>query len=255
MKEVILRKEDVNRGNLILINKKYPIRIKEDEIIRDLAIVNEKYMGHLLNKDVVKLLNRILNKLDSKEQIVPVSGFRPRKEQIDLYDTSVKENGLEFTRKFVARPDESEHQSGLAIDLGENKPDIDFICPDFPYYGIFNKFREEANKNGFIERYKKGKEEITGISQEPWHFRFVGFPHSVIIEENGYALEEYHEFIRKFDSIDNSYKFKNYCIFFVKSIGEMQSIFIEDDFEYDISGNNMDGFIITLYKYLGWFTL
>lgn len=246
MKEIILRKEDIYRGNLILINKKYPIRIKEEEIIKNLTIVNEKYMGHLLNKSVVKVLNRILTKLDSKEQIVPVSGFRARKEQMDLYDTSVKENGLEFTQKFVARPDESEHQSGLAID---------FICPDFPYYGIFNEFREEAKINGFIERYKAGKEDITGISQEPWHFRFVGFPHSVIIEENGYALEEYHEFIRKFDSIDNSYKYKNYCIFFVKSIEEKQSIFLEDDFEYDISGNNIDGFIITLYKYLGWLTM
>lgn len=255
MKEIILNKEDIYKGNLILINKKYPIKIKEDEIIKNLAIVDDNYKEHLLNKNVANVLKQILNKICSKEQIVPVSGFRSKKEQIDLYSSSVRENGLEFTQKFVARPDESEHQSGLAIDLGENKPDIDFICPEFPYYGIFNEFRNEAKRNGFIERYKKGKEDITGIAQEPWHFRFVDHPHSAIIEEKGYALEEYHEFIRKYDSIENSYRYENYNIFYVKSIDDRQTIKIEDDFEYNISGNNIDGFIITLHKYLGWFTL
>ena len=246
MKEVILRRKDIYKGDLILINKKHLIRIDEAEIIRDLIEFDDNYNEHLLNKKVVKVLKEVLNTINSEEKIVPVSGFRTRKEQSDLYDSSIKENGLEFTEKFVARPDESEHQSGLAIDLGENKKDIDFICPEFPYYGVFNEFREVAAQNGFIERYKKDKENITRISQEPWHFRFIGFPHSVIIEEKGFALEEYHQFIRKYNSVDNSLKYKDYQILFVKSIEEIQSIYIEDDLKYNISGNNIDGFIITL---------
>lgn len=246
MKEVILRRKDIYKGSLILINKKYPIRIDEAEIIRDLTEFDDNYKEHLLNKKIVKVLKKVLNTINSEEKIVPVSGFRSRKEQSDLYDTSIRENGLEFTERFVARSDESEHQSGLAIDLGENKEEIDFICPDFPYYGVFNEFREVATQNGFIERYKKDKENITGISQEPWHFRFIGFPHSVIIEEKGFALEEYHEFIREYSSIDNPLKYKDYQILFVKSFEENQSIYIEDDLKYNISGNNIDGFIITL---------
>lgn len=254
MKTILLKKEDMYRGNLILINKKYPIRINEQEIINNLVAVDNKYNKHLVNKNTAKVLRNILNKINSEDNIVPVSGFRSKQEQIDLYRNSVREHGLKFTQKFVAKPDESEHQSGMAIDLGENKNNIDFICPDFPYDGIFKEFREEAKKAGFIERYKEGKENITGISKEPWHFRYVGCPHSVIIEEKGFALEEYHDFIRKYTSVDNSYKYKYknklVQLFFIRSTADIQELHVEDDFKYEVSGNNHDGFIITLFKNL-----
>lgn len=64
----------------------------------------------------------------------------------------LQENGTEFTAKFVAMPGHSEHQTGLAIDLGLRQPDIDFIRPAFPYEGICQKFRELAPAFGFIER-------------------------------------------------------------------------------------------------------
>ena len=103
------------------------------------------------------------------------------------------ERGIDFARKYVALPACSEHETGLAIDLALNAPDIDFICPEFPRTGICRKFRELAPYYGFIERYQKAKEPITGISEEPWHFRYVGTPHSVVIAEKGLSLEEYVE--------------------------------------------------------------
>ena len=145
MKRIVLRSKDIYRGNLILINQKHPIQIKEEEIIKDLTPIGNCLSEHFINKNTAKALQYILNKINSEDRIIPVSGFRSRREQIDLYKSSVRDNGLEFTQQFVAKPDESEHQSGMAIDLGENKRDIDFICPDFPYNGVFNKFREEAN--------------------------------------------------------------------------------------------------------------
>lgn len=111
-----------------------------------------------------------------------------------------------FTKKFVALPYCSEHQTGLAMDLGLNKEEIDFICPDFPYEGICQEFREAAPSYGFVERYIKGKEKITGISAEPWHFRYVGTPHAKIMEEHGWVLEEYLSFLRTFDC-DHPYIF------------------------------------------------
>ncbi|ABW20388.1 D-alanyl-D-alanine carboxypeptidase family protein [Alkaliphilus oremlandii] len=252
MKRIVLRSKDIYRGNLILINQKHPIQIKEEEIIKDLTPIGNCLSEHFINKNTAKALQYILNKINSEDRIIPVSGFRSRREQIDLYKSSVRDNGLEFTQQFVAKPDESEHQSGMAIDLGENKRDIDFICPDFPYNGVFNKFREEAKKCGFIERYKEGKESITGISKEPWHFRYVGYPHSVIIEEKGFALEEYHDFIKNYTSIEHSFKYKDennlIQLFFVKSTEDVQTFYIEDDSKYEVSGNNQDGFIITLFK-------
>jgi D-alanyl-D-alanine dipeptidase/carboxypeptidase len=248
MKEVLLRPEDIHNGNLILINKNHPIRINEKHIIENLEPIDDNHSEHLVNKRVANILKRILNDIGSEGRIVPVSGFRSKKEQSDLYDSSITENGIEFTQKFVAKPDESEHQSGLAIDLGENKSEIDFICPDFPYYGIFNEFREAAIQDGFIERYKESKENITGISKEPWHFRFIGFPHSAIIEEKELALEEYHEFIKNYDTLEKAFKYKNYRIFYVKLMEDEKYIYLEDDIEFDVSGNNIDGFIFTLYN-------
>lgn len=248
MKKIKLRKEDIYYGNLILINKYNPIKIEESEIESDLVYLCDT--RHLLNKDVAELIHQILDRIDTKNEIVAVSCFRSKEEQEEIYNSSVKDNGIEFTKKYVARPDESEHQSGLAIDLGENKDNIDFICPDFPYYGVFNEFRKEAVKYGFIERYKGNKEFITGISQEPWHFRYIGYPHSAIMEEKDLSLEEYHVFLKDFILEENSFKYRDdkyiWKIFYIEGAVDVEILEISDTYDYTISGNNRDGFIITL---------
>lgn len=250
MKSVKLSREEMYHGNLILINQYNPIRIKENELKEDLTSVCNT--SHLLRKDAAELIHQILEKIDGKNEIVPVSCFRTKGDQKEIYNNSIKENGIEFTRKYVARPDESEHQSGLAIDLRKNSPDIDFICPDFPYYGVFNEFRAKAIKKGFIERYKEDKESITGISKEPWHFRYIGYPHSVIMEERGFCFEEYHDFLKKSTSMDNSFQYKDgkyiWKIYYIEARQDVEQIEISDDYDFYISGNNSDGFIISQYK-------
>ena len=121
----------------------------------------------------------------------PVSGWRSFEEQTDIYQNSLVKNGRSFTRKYVALPGHSEHQTGLAIDLGLRGPELDFIRPDFPYTGICQRFRERAVDFGFVERYPAGKEAVTGITHEPWHFRYVGPAHAREIVRRGLALEEY----------------------------------------------------------------
>lgn len=249
MKTMKLIREDIHRGNLILVNRDNPIKIQETEIKTSLVSVCNT--DHLLYKKATELIHQILNEIDSDNEIVPVSCFRSRQEQKSLYNDSVRDNGFKFTNKYVAKPDKSEHQSGLAIDLGKNKEDIDFICPEFPYYGVFNEFRNKAVENGFIERYKEDKEYITGISKEPWHFRYIGYPHSAIIEEKNFALEEYHEYIKNFNSQESCLKYIDekfiWEIFYHKLIGGIGYIEI-NDYDFTISGNNMDGFIITKYR-------
>ena len=99
-----------------------------------------------------------------------------QQEQQRIWDDSMAEHGETFTRQYVALPGCSEHQTGLAIDLGKAAGYIDFIRPAFPYDGVCGRFRRLAARYGFIERYQRGKEEVTGISAEPWHFRYVGRP-------------------------------------------------------------------------------
>ena len=166
--------------------------------------------------------------------------------------TSLKDNGEDFTQKYVALPDHSEHQTGLAIDLGLNKKEIDFICPDFPYDGICNEFRKTAPNYGFIERYKKDKEEITGISHEPWHFRYVGYPHSKIMTERGLSLEEYTEFIKAYRD-DCRFVYRQSLdarveIYYIPANKEITFISMPDNCVYQTSGNNIDGFIITVWR-------
>ena len=60
------------------------------------------------------------------------SGYRSKAEQLAIFENALRSHGREFTETFVAYPGCSEHQTGLAIDLGENRPDLDFLCPQFP---------------------------------------------------------------------------------------------------------------------------
>lgn len=120
--------------------------------------------------------------------------------------------------------------------------------------GYLTNLEMKEEKEDLLKGIKEGKELITGISKEPWHFRYVGFPHSDIIEEYEFAFEEYHNFIRKYDSVENSYRYKtindDIKIFFVESNTDIQIIQIEEEYEYIVSGNNFDGFIVTLFKRL-----
>ena len=141
-----------------------------------------------------QLLSACIQKAGGQREIVPVSGWRSQQEQQRIWDDSMAEHGETFTRQYVALPGCSEHQTGLAIDLGKAAGYIDFIRPAFPYDGVCGRFRRLAARYGFIERYQRGKEEVTGISAEPWHFRYVGAPHAQLMETNGLCLEEYRDF-------------------------------------------------------------
>ena len=145
----------------------------------------------LLDWQAAQALEALMEELDGWQSIVPVSGWRSFEEQTGIYQSSLAENGPAFTRKYVALPGHSEHQTGLAIDLGLRGPEIDFIRPDFPSEGVCQRFRGRAADFGFVERYPAGKEAVTGIAHEPWHFRYVGPSHAREMVHRGLVLEEY----------------------------------------------------------------
>lgn len=250
MKMYLLEKQNIHTGNLILVNREYGYT---NTISRSLIPVHDHVPSVLLEQRAVVLLSALMKEIQGWDNIVPVSGWRSLQEQQELWDSSLAENGKEFTEKYVAFPGHSEHQTGLAIDLGLKKPDIDFIRPDFPYTGICQTFREHAAEYGFIERYPSGKEAVTGIGHEPWHFRYVGVPHAQIMAAEGLVLEEYSSFIRQFP-----YGQKPYCIrkgtqnitvsFLKAGAGGCTELEIDEQMPYSISGNNIDGFIITQWK-------
>ncbi len=247
-----LAKSYIHIGNLVLVNKKNPINKPESLTIRNLETVNSNYQKILLDKTAAIMLRKLIQACDGENEIVPISGFRPLSEQIAIYNDSLNENGEDFTNKYVALPNHSEHQTGLAIDVAKNESDIDFICPSFPYEGICQDFREKAAQYGFIQRYPKGKEAITGISHEPWHFRYVGNPHSQIISDNNFTLEEYIEYLKQFPYEGMHLQVKNQGwtaeVFYVNALEEAKTVYLTENLLYDVSGNNIDGFIVTVWR-------
>ena len=102
------------------------------------------------------------------------------------YEAAQKEAG-----KWVAPPGCSEHHTGLTVDIVSQQ--YQALDDQFSYTAAYQWLKNNVASYGFIERYPLGKEEITGISFEPWHFRYVGKAAAEQIAANGTTLEEYIE--------------------------------------------------------------
>ena len=248
MKTIQLTEEEIYSGTLLLVNSEYAYK---ETKFNSLIPADERFPDIFMKRTAAYALQLVFQRISAGNSIVPVSGYRSLKEQTAIYDSSLKENGEVFTRKYVALPNHSEHQTGLAIDLGLNREEIDFICPDFPYSGICNEFRKVAPNYGFIQRYAKEKESITGIAHEPWHFRYVGVPHAKIMEENGLSLEEYIALLKSFRN-DCKFVYQQTAevqveIFYIAAKNGQTEFALPDHCIYQISGNNIDGFIVTVW--------
>ena len=162
---------------LILVNKNKPL--SKDYIPTNLVKIKTKinkeiYLEEKTYKNITKLLYEA-NKIFATELIVE-SGYRDYSYQEKLFkkELKIKKNEQEVN-KTLAYPGESEHQTGLAVDIG-------FINGGLydPYYDIeeykdeFKWLSQNAHRFGFILRYPLGKESITGYNYEPWHFRYIG---------------------------------------------------------------------------------
>lgn len=175
-------------GPLVLVNRQHPL---QSGFSVALSAPDAGYPQILLEMQAAKMLAACIRAVDGSGRIVPVSGWRSHAEQQSIWDDTLEKEGLEFTHQYVAKPGCSEHESGLAIDLAEAADTIDFIRPAFPYEGVCGAFRRAAARYGFIERYRAEKTALTGIAAEPWHFRYVGVPHALLMEQKGLCLEEY----------------------------------------------------------------
>lgn len=118
------------------------------------------------------------------------SGYRSYYTQASLYASYVENYGKDAADKYSAKPGQSEHQTGLSMDI---------TCEAVNYrldtiFGDTEEGKwvaENAHRYGFIIRYPKGKEEITGYAYEPWHIRYLGVDLAEKVYESGLTLEEY----------------------------------------------------------------
>ncbi|QEQ20330.1 M15 family metallopeptidase (plasmid) [Bacillus sp. BS98] len=177
-----------------VVNKEYGL--PENYKPEDLVVPNVPFSfngtvekSHL-RKEAAEALEKLffLAKQDGI-QLNAVSGFRSYEYQKGLYASNVKKNGQEHTDRFSAKPGHSEHQTGLTMDVSSKSANNELELA-FANTKEGKWLKDNAHRAGFIIRYPKGKENITGYAYEPWHVRYVGNIAENIYKEK-LTLEEY----------------------------------------------------------------
>ena len=177
-----------------LVNRKHRLEADESCWTRELVWIDENTQ---LQPVCARALNDWITHCGGEAEVTFVSGWRSYDQQRTIMTDTENERGWDYAHQFVAEVRASEHHTGLAIDLGIAGKDQDLICPDFSG-PLADRMRECADQFGFIFRYPKHKTEITGISEEPWHYRYVGVPHAQIIADHDWVLEEYAAFLKAY---------------------------------------------------------
>lgn len=167
--------------------------------------------------------------------LIIISGYRSYEEQKELYEESIDKD-------FVQTPGSSEHNMGIAIDfIAKGVLDEDLDKTDEGQW-----LKDSANQFGFILRYPDNKKNITKINYEPWHFRYVGKPHSEIIKSKNIVLEEYLDLLKKNNTMTYKDDEDEYWIYYTKEKGG--KVLVPKEEKYDISSDNSGGYIITIKK-------
>lgn len=146
IRQVILHKNQIHDGHLVLVNRRHPIR-RERLAGKPNLVPCIHQTDILLERRAAACLTQLIQAVGGGKDIKLVSGYRSREDQVRLFLDSLREHGREFTEQYVAYPGCSDHETGLAIDLGENRPGIDFIRPSFPDTGIFADFRRRKEND------------------------------------------------------------------------------------------------------------
>lgn len=197
--------EDLDDEYLILVNKEYGLT--EDFEPEDLRIpkvkfpfeedLEKKYLRNQAAQELEKMFKAAIDEADL--HLFGISGYRSYGNQENIYNNKLASSSKEEADRLVSIPGHSEHQTGLAMDISAES--VHFTLEESfgqSEEGIW--VRDNAHRFGYIIRYPKGKESITGYSFEPWHIRYVGVENATAIYNNNMTLEEY---LNKIPVIDN----------------------------------------------------
>ena len=203
-----------------------------------------KDMSIDLNPTVIKNLNDMFTDYVAFSGVADVyinAAYRTNEDQQAIYDAKGAET--------AALPGFSEHHSGYAFDVAVHSGGKYSAISDTGHY---TWLPENCKKYGFIRRYPEGKTELTGIIFEPWHYRYVGVPHSYYITDNSLILEEYIKLLKSY-TLMGEHLFvtvgeSEYEIYYVPATEGVTEIYVPTDKPYSVSGNNVDGFIVTAQK-------
>lgn len=187
-----VKSADTTKGwQLMVVNSNY--RVPDDYELEFVTLSCGEKVEKRIYPDLQDMFDAAL---DDGVDLVVRSGYRSEEEQKALMINKISEfrraglsrsEAREKALRWVAMPGTSEHQLGFAVDINAENG----IADEKAYSWL----SEYAHEYGFILRYPNSKSHITGISYEPWHFRYVGKDHAKRIYEQGLCLEEYVEML------------------------------------------------------------
>ncbi len=185
-----LHQADTSLGwNLILVNQNHSVPRDYDVELTTLS------NGKKVDSRIYPSLQTMFNDARASGLSLFVrEGYRTKNEQEDIMKNRVetyrqkgysRRESVKMAREYVARPGASEHELGLAVDINTSKSNMQDK--------VYNWLQNHSWRYGFILRYPSDKTDITGVSNEPWHFRYVGRDAAKTMKENNWCLEEYVE--------------------------------------------------------------
>lgn len=178
-----VKETDESKGNAMLVNKYH--YLNENYSPNDIVEISNwyAYEGHSVKEEVYNQYKKMWNKAhDEGLTFLVNSSYRTMEEQKKEYDNSSDE--------YASHPGFSEHQTGLALDIVTHK----IIGNDFENTDEFDWLQNNAYKYGFILRYPKDKEDITGYKYESWHYRYLGVELAKKVYESKLTYDEYYAY-------------------------------------------------------------
>ncbi len=191
--------EVLNEWNLKLVNKDNAV---DRSYVPELTEIDD---GVKFDSRAIKYLKDMINAMykDGIKSIWVQSAYRSYDKQEQLFNNKVayykregksQEEAERLAQTVVQRPEMSEHNLGLAADFNT-------VTNEFENTEAFKWLKEHAEEYGFILRYPKDKQDITGITYESWHWRYVGKEHAKLMNEKGYCLEEYIDYLKSSEQV------------------------------------------------------
>lgn len=270
----LMTAEDVHRGELILVNSSYkyvPPTTTAD--LCDVRSARSEKWGTSASGRVIHSYSCAYDlKLSAKALLAlnnMIDDFYDATKNQDVYlpQYSCYRSSDDQAAMYDAKPSKedpagcSEHNTGLAVDIRawltiESGDIYPYISEDYPScVQIYNWVNTNCYKYGFVQRYPEGKASVTHSAHYIEHYRYVGYPHALAMMRNDLCLEEYLAVLATRHSYDSTHYVINgddgvtYEIYYVPAAtgeGATTSVPVPINLPYTISGNNYDGFIVTV---------
>ena len=259
---------DLGIGDLILVNSNhfvadealllgemdaiYGNRVKVDGS----SIYGVNGSGDKADKTAIEAINEMIMAYKKEGgDLYPVisQAYRSIAEQDSIFREGERTYG-EDTPKYYSVPGCSDYHTGLAFSFKIQKDGANYSLSSTQAAPFYNWLKENAYKYGFIFRYPADKEQYTGIdgTAVPYQMRYVGKAHAMFMNQYNLCFEEYIDYLRGYEygkyHLIMYFIGTQYEIFFVRNEAEVNFAEIAFDAVYEVSGNNADGYIVTIYR-------